>query len=74
MARVTLLDEKEHPELSELIAKIKGARGGRLINIYRLMLSTPALAGPGSSSIRLSAMGLRSTGSAESWRSYGWRY
>ena len=27
MARVPLIEEKEHPELSELIAKIKGARG-----------------------------------------------
>lgn len=44
MARVTLIDERDHPELSALIAKIKGARGGRLINIYRLMLHTPALA------------------------------
>src|SRR5919108_4540266 len=44
MARVSLIEEKEHPELSELIVKIKGARGGRLINIYRLMLHSPALA------------------------------
>ena len=44
MARVPLLDEKDHPELADSIAKIKGARGGRLINIYRLMLHSPALA------------------------------
>jgi 4-carboxymuconolactone decarboxylase len=44
MARIPLLKEGEHPELAELIAKIKGARGGRLINIYRLMLHSPALA------------------------------
>jgi 4-carboxymuconolactone decarboxylase len=44
MARVQLIEEREHPELSELIAKIRGARGGRLINIYRLMLHSPALA------------------------------
>jgi 4-carboxymuconolactone decarboxylase len=44
MARVSLVEGKEHPELSELIAKVKGARGGRLINIYRLMLHSPALA------------------------------
>src|SRR6185503_4049255 len=44
MARVPLLDENDHPELAESIAKIKGARGGRLINIYRLMLHSPALA------------------------------
>ena len=44
MARVPLIAEEQHPELSEPIAKIKGARGGRLINIYRLMLHSPALA------------------------------
>ena len=44
MARVPLIEENEHPELRESIAKIKGARGGRLINIYRLMLHSPALA------------------------------
>ncbi len=44
MARISLIDEKEHPELAETIAKIKGARGGRLINIYRLMLHSPTLA------------------------------
>jgi alkylhydroperoxidase family enzyme len=44
MARVPLIEEKEHPELTELIAKIRGARGGRFINIYRLMLRSPALA------------------------------
>jgi AhpD family alkylhydroperoxidase len=44
MARVTLIEEKEAPDQTDLIAKIKGARGGRLINIYRLMLHSPALA------------------------------
>lgn len=44
MARVSLINEKTHPELAETIARIKGARGGRLINIYRLMLHSPALA------------------------------
>jgi alkylhydroperoxidase family enzyme len=44
MARVPLLEERDHPELAESIARIKGARGGRLINIYRLMLHSPALA------------------------------
>jgi 4-carboxymuconolactone decarboxylase len=44
MARVPLIEENEHPELADSIAKIKGARGGRLINIYRLMLHSPALA------------------------------
>jgi len=44
MARVPLVEERNHPELADSIAKIKGARGGRLINIYRLMLHSPALA------------------------------
>jgi 4-carboxymuconolactone decarboxylase len=44
MARVSLIDEKNHPELGELITKIRGARGGRLLNIYRMMLHTPGLA------------------------------
>jgi 4-carboxymuconolactone decarboxylase len=45
MARVPLIEATDHPELAESIARIKGARGGRLINIYRLMLHSPALAG-----------------------------
>jgi alkylhydroperoxidase family enzyme len=44
MARVRLIVEIDHAELRDCIAKIKGARGGRLINIYRLMLHSPALA------------------------------
>ena len=44
MARIPLLEETDHPELAGTIAKIKGARGGRLINIYRWMLHSPALA------------------------------
>jgi alkylhydroperoxidase family enzyme len=44
MARVKLLEENQQPELAQSIAKIKGARGGRLINIYRLMLHSPMLA------------------------------
>jgi alkylhydroperoxidase family enzyme len=44
MARVSLIEDNDHPELVESIAKIKGARGGRLINIYRLMLHSPVLA------------------------------
>jgi alkylhydroperoxidase family enzyme len=43
MARVKLIDE-DNAELAQLIEKIRGARGGRLINIYRLMLHSPALA------------------------------
>jgi hypothetical protein len=68
MARVSLVDEQNYPELSDLIAKIRGARGGRLLNIYRMMLHSPALAGAGSSSIRLCATEPKSMGKAASWR------
>ena len=44
MARVSLIDEKDHPELSDLIGKLRAARGGRLLNIYRMMLHSPPLA------------------------------
>jgi alkylhydroperoxidase family enzyme len=44
MARVPLIDEQTAVDHADLIAKIKGARGGRLINIYRLMLHSPSLA------------------------------
>jgi 4-carboxymuconolactone decarboxylase len=44
MARVRLINENDAVEHSDLIRKIKGARGGRLINIYRLMLHSPSLA------------------------------
>jgi 4-carboxymuconolactone decarboxylase len=44
MARVPLIEEQTAVEQTDLIAKIKGARGGRLINIYRLMLHSPSLA------------------------------
>jgi 4-carboxymuconolactone decarboxylase len=44
MARIPLIDEKEHPELSELVEKFRAGRRGRLINIYRMLLNSPALA------------------------------
>ncbi len=44
MARVSLIEEDSHPELADLIARIRGARRGRLINIYKLLLHSPALA------------------------------
>ncbi len=44
MARITLIDEKDHPELGELIARIRGNRGGRLLSIFRMLLHSPALA------------------------------
>jgi alkylhydroperoxidase family enzyme len=44
MARVSLIEEQTHPELDKLIAKIRGGRGGRLLNIYKMLLHSPALA------------------------------
>lgn len=44
MARVTLIEEHARPELADVVAKIRGARGGRLLNFYRALLNAPALA------------------------------
>ena len=43
MARVSYVEEKDHPELAAQIAKIKGGRGA-LINIYKLLLHSPTVA------------------------------
>ena len=44
MARVQLLREEDHPELSDLMQKFRAGRRGRLINIYRMLLNSPPLA------------------------------
>jgi hypothetical protein len=44
MARVPLIDENTNPELAELVAKLRAGRRGELINVYRLLLHSPALA------------------------------
>ncbi len=44
MARVPLIEEDGHPELEPLIARIKSARRGRVINVYKLLLHSPPLA------------------------------
>jgi alkylhydroperoxidase family enzyme len=44
MARISYIDEQDHPELADLIGKIRAGRRGSLINVYRLLLHTPALA------------------------------
>ena len=43
MARVSYVEEKDHPELSAEIARIKGGRGA-LLNIYKLLLHSPDVA------------------------------
>src|SRR5260370_10666525 len=44
MARISLIEETEHPELAEVIAPIKAGRRGGLLNVYKLLLHSPALA------------------------------
>jgi alkylhydroperoxidase family enzyme len=44
MARVPLIQEQDHPELAAAIEKYRAGRRGRLINIYRMLLNSPALA------------------------------
>lgn len=44
MARVPLIDGEGRPELKELIHKIAGARQGRLINVYKVLLNSPRIA------------------------------
>src|SRR5262249_31643416 len=44
MARISLIEEAEHPELAEVIGRIKAGRRGSLINVYKLLLHSPALA------------------------------
>jgi AhpD family alkylhydroperoxidase len=43
MARVPLIGE-ERVDLAPLIARLKTARGGRLINLYRMLLNSPRIA------------------------------
>jgi alkylhydroperoxidase family enzyme len=45
MARVSLIDDIAGPEAAALVARIRGARGGRLLNLYRVLLHAPDLAG-----------------------------
>src|ERR1700704_2148192 len=44
MARVPLLDDKTNPELAALVGTLRAGRRGNLINVYRLLLHSPALA------------------------------
>jgi len=45
MARVPLIDDTESDTaLAALIAKLKGARGGKLLNLYRVLLNSPSIA------------------------------
>jgi len=44
MARISYIEENDHPELAEQIAKVRAGRRGTLINVYRLLLHAPPLA------------------------------
>jgi 4-carboxymuconolactone decarboxylase len=44
MARISLIEENDHPELADLIGKIRAGRRGSLINVYKLLLHSPSLA------------------------------
>lgn len=44
MVRVALVEEQDHPELAQLIGRLRSGRGGRLLNVYKLLLNSPVLA------------------------------
>jgi len=44
LARVPLLDENAGADVAAVVAKIRGGRGGRLLNLYRALLNSPGLA------------------------------
>ncbi|MDA0991921.1 MAG: carboxymuconolactone decarboxylase family protein [Verrucomicrobia bacterium] len=45
MARVSYVEGTDEPEFGELVEKIRSGRRGSLINVYRLLLHSPPLAG-----------------------------
>ena len=44
MARISLIQEQDHPEFAELVERFRAGRRGRMINIYRMLLNSPPLA------------------------------
>ena len=44
MARVSLIEEKDYPDLSQLIDRIRGGRAN-LLNLYKVLLRSPDVAG-----------------------------
>jgi 4-carboxymuconolactone decarboxylase len=44
MARVSLIEPDQHPELAPIVEKIRSGRRGTVINVYKLLLHTPAIA------------------------------
>src|SRR5438477_6176177 len=44
MARISLIEPEQHPELESVLAKIRSGRRGNIINVYKLLLHSPAIA------------------------------
>jgi AhpD family alkylhydroperoxidase len=44
MARVPYVDEHTNPELRRVADRIRAERGGRVLNLYRVLLTSPQLA------------------------------
>ena len=44
MARVPLIDDTQQPALKPLADRIRAERGGRLFNLYRVLLNNPRIA------------------------------
>jgi AhpD family alkylhydroperoxidase len=44
MARVPYLDDRSNPELKPVADRVRAERGGRLLNLYRVLLNNPKLA------------------------------
>jgi AhpD family alkylhydroperoxidase len=44
MARISLIEPNEHPELEPVLEKIRSGRRGTVINVYKLLLHSPAIA------------------------------
>ena len=44
MARVSLIEPDDHPELEPIIAKIRSGRRGTVINVYKLLLHYAGIA------------------------------
>lgn len=42
MARIPYIEEKDHPELAPLIARIKAERG-RVVDLYKILLHSPVI-------------------------------
>ena len=44
MVRIPYINEAENPALSELVARLRSGRRGKLLNLYRLLLHSPPIA------------------------------